>query len=286
MDRNRYSIKKFLSTAKKCTYKQTESENLAVYVHLPKNATGKLPVVINLHGGGWAVNEYTTEHDYAMWGGTATRLNNAGIAFVNVQYRVCSEKSRHPDLVYDCMDAAAWVASDPEKIGFDSDRIAVMGESAGGHLSLLTALGSSGYPDPERAPYRISAVVDMSGPTDLCSSDYMRNPVASMFGENVFGKSYEQLPDQYKRFSPIYYMDSVKNPPALAIIHGDSDIVVPADQSIRLYEEAKKRGWDVRLYMFKNAGHGFVPINGKRVIPNSSEVVTIAEKFLIGQLTR
>lgn len=274
-----YSIKKLKAAAETYVYKRVDGEELLAYVHLPEKAESSLPVVINFHGGGWIGS--SPEGVYSMLGGTVKRLNQSGIAFVNVQYRLGSEKNRYPKLVLDCMDAVAWVASDPEKIGFDRERMAAMGVSAGGHLALLAALGQSGFPVAGRAPYHVRAVVDVCGPTDLCfyTPDRLNQDIRYVLNI-VFGGTYEQLPELYRQFSPIYYMDSVDHPPALLIIHGDRDSLVPIEQSYLLYEEAKKRGWDVYLHILKNANHAFLPENAKRTIPCFSSIFTTTEEFL------
>lgn len=288
MSQNSDIVEEFLSTAKKYIYKHidAEDENLVVYVHLPDNSAGKIPVVVNIHGGGWVVPEYSAEREYESWGGLIRSLNSEGIAFVNVQYRLGSEKDRHPKLVHDCMDAIAWVASDPQKAGFDPDRIALMGASAGGHLSLLSAFGTSGYPDMDRPAYKIRALVDISGPVDLCGYDYEKCTAVRDLIHIVFGGSYAQLPSEYERFSPIKYIDQVSNPPALQIIHGDCDSVVPVGQSYTLYEEAKKRGWDVYLHILKNADHGGGSANGETVVPDASSIMTVTLEFLLRQLKK
>ncbi|MHB1484769.1 MAG: prolyl oligopeptidase family serine peptidase [Saccharofermentanales bacterium] len=284
MEQNVNTTEEFLSTAKKCIYKNV-GYDLVVYVHLPEKITGKIPVAVDIHGGGWISPEYMAEGEYAAWGGLIKELNRKGIAFVNVQYRLGSEKDRHPNLVYDCMDALAWVSSDPEGLGFDPDRIAVMGASAGGHLSLLSALGTSGYPDAKRPAYKISAIVDICGPTDLCNYDYEKYTAVRDVIDVVFGGAYERFPDEYKRFSPIYYIDNVINPPALQIIHGDSDSIVPFQQSYDLFEKTRKLGWDVQMHVLKNADHGGNSANGQEVVPDASSIMTVTQDFLIKHLS-
>ncbi len=274
-----YNREKYMASSTKYFYKHEDGEDLYVRVHMPQNKAAKVPVVVDIHGGGWIGSE--PENNYYMWGGSIDRLNAAGIAFVEVNYRLGSEKNRHPKLILDCMDAVDWVVRDPEELGFDADRIASMGGSAGGHLALMTALAQSAYPRKGRTPFIIRAVVDCNGPTDLriIPENHWVEGIHDVL-EIVFGKSYDESPEEYKKFSPIFYMDAVKIPPALLIVHGDRDELVPIDQSYRLHEEAKKRGWDTQMHILHNAGHDFLPNGFKHTKPCFSSIHRTAEAFL------
>lgn len=93
-------------------------------------------VVLDIHGGGWVVGS----------AGLNDRLNahlvaEAGLAVVSVDYRLLNEPRgvSLPDAVSDCLAAARWLITHAAD-DFQTDRLLLVGESAGGHLAALTAL--------------------------------------------------------------------------------------------------------------------------------------------------
>ena len=92
-------------------------------------------LVVDLHGGGWvvgsaALNDRLTGH-----------LAEAGFAVVSVDYRLLDDVRGvwMPDAVADCAAALRW-ALDVGMQRFGTDRVFVIGESAGAHLAALASL--------------------------------------------------------------------------------------------------------------------------------------------------
>lgn len=93
-----------------------------------------LPVILFFHGGGFVVCSVAT-HD-AMCRDLALQ---SGAAVVSVDYRRAPE-TPFPGPLEDCHAALAWVAAHASTLGIDASRIAVCGDSAGGNLTIATAL--------------------------------------------------------------------------------------------------------------------------------------------------
>ena len=145
-----------------------------------------------------------------------------------VSYRL-KRDSIYPAAVEDVRDAVQWLFANGENFGYDPSRIALIGGSAGGHLTLLTGYGwgkektvknSSGVSENRR---RIKAVVDIYGPVDLTSGYAQTQPLVTGF----IGHSFEERPDLYKE-APINYLKAVLP----LILHGTSDLLVPVSESI------------------------------------------------------
>jgi acetyl esterase len=107
--------------------------DLPVRVYRPsKGAT--LPALVYYHGGGWVIGGIET-HD-----GTCRELAEAvGCTVVSVDYRLAPEH-KFPAQVDDCFAALVWVRDHADELSIDRDRIAVAGDSAGGHLAAVTAI--------------------------------------------------------------------------------------------------------------------------------------------------
>jgi len=105
-----------------------------VYAPEPDGVGDPLPVVVYLHGGGWVSMSIRT-HDLIC-----RRLARAaGALVVSVEYRLAPEHP-YPVPLDDAYAAVAWVAEHAAGLGGDPDRVAVMGDSAGGNLAAAVAL--------------------------------------------------------------------------------------------------------------------------------------------------
>lgn len=98
--------------------------------------TGPAPVVIWVHGGGWAIGDkaFGTEYKESL-----CKTNN--YILVSINYRLTSSGNgvQHPIHVQDVAKAIAWVYNNISNYGGDSTKLVVMGHSAGAHLAALVS---------------------------------------------------------------------------------------------------------------------------------------------------
>jgi acetyl esterase/lipase len=213
-----------------------------------KDATGPLPVLIYIHGGGWT-------------GGTKEGGFNKVLPYlemgwnvVNVEYRL-AKVSIAPAAVEDCLCALKWVGVHAREHHIDPDKIVVTGDSAGGHLSLTTGMipetagldrECAGQPLP-----KVAAIVDWYGITDvndLLSGDNMKTYAVQWLG------SLPNRDEVARRVSPMQYVRAGL-PPTL-MIHGDADPTVPYQHSVKLHEALDKAGIPNRLFTVPGGHHG------------------------------
>ena len=103
-------------------------------VYRPKDAEGKLPVIVSVHGGGWVYGTKETYQFYCM------SLAQRGFAVVNYSYRLAPEY-KYPAQIEDTNMVIRWILDNGESYGFDLNNIFALGDSAGGHLlSVYTAM--------------------------------------------------------------------------------------------------------------------------------------------------
>lgn len=108
--------------------------DISVRVYRPVGATGTLPGLYFIHGGGMVMGDVAGED------ATATMLcDTIGAVVVSVEYRLAPEHP-HPAPVEDCYAGLVWTAAHAAELGIDPARLAVVGGSAGGGLALGTAL--------------------------------------------------------------------------------------------------------------------------------------------------
>lgn len=110
----------------------------------PTGARGKLPVILYFHGGGWVIADSKV---YAGGARGMARLANAIV--ISVDYRRAPEAT-FPAQHDDALASYGWVLSHAASLGGDPTRVAFAGESAGGNLSVATAMlaRDAGLPMP------------------------------------------------------------------------------------------------------------------------------------------
>ena len=107
---------------------------LVVRIYKPTGVSGGLPGIFFIHGGGMIMGSIETEnHKAAMLCETIQSI------VVSVEYRLAPENP-HPAQVQDCYEALVWMSKNAAELGFDTDRLAIVGGSAGGGLAIATAL--------------------------------------------------------------------------------------------------------------------------------------------------
>lgn len=97
-------------------------------LYLPENEQDKIPVIINIHGGGWI---YGTKETYQYYGlGMAKR----GFAFVNPNY-VLAPQSKFPQVLNQVNEYIHWVDQHADEYHLDRDNVFLVGDSAGGQMA-------------------------------------------------------------------------------------------------------------------------------------------------------
>jgi acetyl esterase/lipase len=108
--------------------------SISIRVHRPVNATGTLPCVYSIHGGGYVLGSYSMDDaSFDRW------CPQLGIVGVSVEYRLAPE-TPFPGPLEDCYRGLQWVVDNADELGVDPACIGVHGISAGGGLAAALAL--------------------------------------------------------------------------------------------------------------------------------------------------
>jgi acetyl esterase/lipase len=198
-----------------------------------------------------------------------------------VDYRL-SDRALFPAQLEDLKTAVRWLRSIAAAHGLDTDRIGLLGSSAGGHLSALAALTGPGTFQPAGAPYAgyssdVQVVVDGYGPSDFLQIDAHRAPDGTVsddpetlllprgmtrssapdsFESLLLGAPIETCPDRVRQANPAGY--AAPGAPPFLIMHGRSDTTVPVHQSALLYDALARHDNDVSFCLIEGLGHGFL----------------------------
>ena len=108
--------------------------DITVRIYRPVHATGTLPGIFFIHGGGMVLGNVAGEDPVAT-----LICDQVQAVVVSVEYRLSPEHP-HPAPVEDCYAGLVWMAKNAAELGFDPDRLAIYGASAGGGLTIATAL--------------------------------------------------------------------------------------------------------------------------------------------------
>jgi len=218
----------------------------------PRKPSAALPVVLWVHGGGWAQGSkfavplgFLTEHGYAL---------------ASCEYRFTQE-AKFPAQIEDVKAAVRWLRAHAMQYNLDGDRVAAAGGSSGGHLAAL--LGTSagvaefeGEGDNLDERSDVAAVLDFFGPADLTVLAETGYPSVHtrVFTELLLDGPIEQRMDAARRASANTYV-TADDPPFL-ILHGLKDPFLPVQMSRRLHEALVAAGVESTLIEFPEGGHG------------------------------
>ncbi|MFI9600194.1 alpha/beta hydrolase [Streptomyces sp. NPDC052043] len=108
--------------------------DVRVRIVRPQGATGALPVVVYMHGGGWVLGNAGTHDRLVRELAVGAR---AAVAFVEY---TPSPEARYPVAIEQGYATAQWITREGASIGLDARRMAVAGESVGGNMATALAL--------------------------------------------------------------------------------------------------------------------------------------------------
>jgi acetyl esterase/lipase len=139
-------------------------------IYLPESGAGPFPVILHIHGGGFAIGDKREMHVM-----TYLRGLERGYAVISINYRLSGE-AVFPAGLQDVKAAIRWLRVHADEYHLDPSRVAACGGSSGGNYAAIVgvtegaALFDAPGTDPA-VPAGVSAVVDWFGPTDFLSMD-------------------------------------------------------------------------------------------------------------------
>ena len=232
-------------------YSRVNNIDLRLDVITAGPVTESRPTLIYIHGGGWV---HILKEDRILY---LLPYLAHGMNTVNVEYRVANQ-SLAPAAVEDCRCALHWVYQHAPEYGIDLTKLVVAGESAGGHLALMTGMldRSAGFDNAcafsvGQGPVAVAAIVNFFGITDV--PDVLEGPHQMNWAAEWFGS----LPDRAqlaKRVSPLTYVRP--GLPPIITLHGTDDHAVPYEHGVRLHEALDQANVSNLLITVPAGGHG------------------------------
>jgi acetyl esterase/lipase len=208
-------------------------------VYRPKKVAPDAKTVIFFYGGSWRGGSKT---DYRF---VAKALTSRGFIVVLPDYRVYPEVT-FPAFVEDGAAATRWVFDNISKYGGDTNRIYLMGHSAGSHIAALLTLDAHYLKAVGLDRNAIRATATLSGPYDFTPNPWDR-PVFN-----------QQTNDTYidPKIEPITFVDG-KEPPML-LVQGLRDKIVSPSNAVNLTSRIRAAGGQVEYITYPKRGHAAV----------------------------
>jgi alpha-L-fucosidase 2 len=226
---------------KDVVYAEVNGVRLMLDAHVP-DSTGRFPTVILVHGGGWVAGDKQEYINYLF-----KPLTEAGFAWFSINYRLAPQY-KFPAATDDVEQAIRYVKANAAKYKVDPRRIALIGESAGGHLVSYVGARS-------RDQSRVAAVISMYGIHDFITACQEWKPVPTevlqLFGINAIDATTAPV---LIKASPVVYI--TRDSPPFLLMHGSKDEDVPYEQSVEMCDKMKQAGARCDLITIDGAPHG------------------------------
>jgi acetyl esterase len=246
-----------------------------IRVTKPAGATGTLPVIIYVHGGGWVLGDADT-HDRLV----REIANGSQAAVVFVDYER-SPEARYPVAIEQVYATAKYVTDNPQEFGVDAERLAVVGDSVGGNMAAALTLLAK-----ERGGVQIDHQVLFYPVTDAnfdngSYNEFANGPWLTKEAMKWFWDQY--LPDVDKRkeptASPLQASIEQLNglPPALVIVDENE---VLRDEGEAYARKLGQAGVEVTSLRYNGTIHDFVLLNAIAETPAVRSAISVANATL------
>jgi acetyl esterase/lipase len=239
------------STLNNVAYATTSPmQNMDVY--LPANrSTTATKVLVVIHGGGWVSGDKVDMDIFVNI--LRTRLPDYAIFNINYRLAALPNINPFPTQENDTKAAIDFIYNNRATYKI-SDKFALLGASAGGHLALLHAY--------KNTTPKIKAVVDLYGPTDMV--DMYNNPASSAASSAAIGFIVSGSPFGnptsntaiFSSSSPLNFVTAQSSP--TIIFHGDLDTLVRPSQSTRLITKLTQSGVVNQYKNYPTEGHAYL----------------------------
>lgn len=277
--------------------------DLTMDIYSPTSGRDSYPVLVIFHGGGWLINDHSIMDQMSKY-----VVTNGEYVVCNVNYRLLGDNDNTVmlnEIVEDVFGSVLWIKEHIGQYKGDNTRIAVTGDSAGGHLSAMIVnmgehLSSDDYSisphrfNPSYLPggktaedivsdngLSVQAAILSYGAFDIYKSglngfEKWSNPfwlLGGALSRGIFGEEYNAIdhPEMYKAVSPTYHIPSLTQnvlPPQLLTVGSEDSLVTP--KSVKAYRDKLiAAGQKVQYWEHEGRSHAYLD-SGSSMLAGSS----------------
>ena len=252
-----------------------DERDIKLYIVRPEKAKGKLPVFIFIHGGGWVLGDYQTHKRLVR-----DLVVESGYACVFIEYSR-SPEAKYPIALNECYAATKWVAEHGDEINVDGKRLAIVGNSAGGNMTIGTCLKAKDNRGPDIKcqillwPYS-DAGINSESFKKYGEERFLTKSLMIWMRDNYLSNK-TQHDDIY--VSPVRARtNQLKGLPPTLIEVAENDILRDAGEELgRKLDEA---GVDVTTVRFNGVIHDWGLLNGYADLPSTRNMIIFTTAML------
>ncbi len=239
---------------------------MAARLYRPQARARDQALAVFFHGGGWTIGNLDSQDVLCRQLAYA-----GGFAVLAVDYRLAPEH-RFPGAVDDALTATRWARARANEWGCDPERIAVVGDSAGGNLAAVVALALR---DAGEHWLRFQTLIYPATDMRMVASSHQSNGQGTLLTTETmayFRDHYVPEPERWLdwRASPLLHADHSGLPPALVLTAGFD----PLRDEGRQYADALSRaGVPTQYICFERQMHGFITMS--RVLDEAHSAVAL-----------
>ncbi len=226
-------------------YANVDGESIRLDAFVP-DGPGPFPTVIMVHGGGWNSGDKSGGRSKGLMAPMDEPLSRAGFVWFEINYRL-TPKYLYPACINDVEAAIRWVKAHAAEYHVDPSRIALAGESSGGHLVDLAAARAD-------KSTQVAAVVSFYGVDDLVAQAKAKSADGNVF--KLFGITQldlKTIPMLQAASAATYLKPGL---PPFLLVHGDADQKVPYEQDVLFRTKLLALGVPCELITIHGGAHG------------------------------
>lgn len=228
-------------------YKQLQNRTLLLDFFYPKKIKKNKPAVLLIFGGGWQSGDKNQNHTMAKY------LANSGYVAISIEYRLSNE-AIYPAALHDIKDAIKWTKQNAKQFGIDTNKIAILGCSAGAQLATLAGTTNGNFLFEETRTDNsftstIHAIINIDGIVAFHHPESAEGKVAAKF----LGGTFEENPEVWKNASPLTHVNQF-TAPTLFINSSIPRFHAGRDDMITLLN---KHGIYNKVHSFRDSPHPF-----------------------------
>jgi acetyl esterase len=256
------------------------SGQVSIRILRPKGATGQLPVILYTHGAGWVFGNAHT-HDRLI----RELADGTGAAVVFTNYSL-SPEVRYPTAIEEIYTVLEWVSQHGQENGLDGSRIAVVGDSVGGNMTIAITLLAKQRSGPELAAQVLFYPVTDAGFDTDSYQQFAENYFLRRDAMQWFWDQYTTDENQRNELtaSPLRATShQLAGLPKALVITAEADVL--RDEGEAYARKLREAGVDVTATRYEGIIHDFMMLNALRGTNAATAAINQATAYLRDTLT-
>ena len=269
----------------KLIYREIEGLCLPMYMYFPKGHTQQnlRSAIVCIHGGAWGGRKDNSEWNgdymnvlaryFALSGAVGIIFSYRNVSNPQLDEKMFENGPELLDLYDDCLAALRFIRNNAARFGIDTNKIAVLGDSAGGHLA--ACLGTLDILR-ENDDIKPNVVVACNPITDLLDSKWFE-----YIPKTTHYKEFQDMSiiDRAKLISPLHNITKDTSP--TLVIHGISDTVVSPEHSLSFYHKMNEVQNKCEIELIEHAGHAFILPEYYPYKATVMKIIDIVDNYLV-----